>query len=67
MKDLWRALALAWLGGMASPALTDDLSMSEAAEERRAEAVQSSCQVDGPGADGIKQASQGRHQQAIRK
>lgn len=31
MASLWRALALAWLGGIASPGLLDDAAMAEAA------------------------------------
>ncbi len=29
MANLWRALALSWLGGMASPALTGDMMVGE--------------------------------------
>lgn len=39
MKNLWRALALAWLGGTGSPALTGD--PTPAAEEQQADAAQS--------------------------
>jgi hypothetical protein len=30
MRNLWRALALAWLGGIASPALTDEPLLPDA-------------------------------------
>jgi hypothetical protein len=33
MRNLWRALALAWLGGVASPGLADDVLQSEIAVE----------------------------------
>jgi hypothetical protein len=29
MRNLWRALALAWLGGVASPGLADDVLQPE--------------------------------------
>src|SRR5690242_15369963 len=58
MKDLWRALALVWLGGMASPALADDLPMFEAAEERPAEAIRSGGPAEAP------PASRATHQSA---
>jgi hypothetical protein len=32
MRPLWRALALAWLGGVGSPALMDDCTHGEQAE-----------------------------------
>jgi hypothetical protein len=33
MRTLWRALALAWLGGIASPGLADDSLQPETAIE----------------------------------
>jgi hypothetical protein len=40
MASLWRTLALAWLGGIASPALTEDPFSSEiAAYEQASSAV----------------------------
>ena len=39
MRSLWRALALAWLGGIGSPMLTDDaMQFDRVTEERRAAA-----------------------------
>jgi hypothetical protein len=39
MRNLWRALALAWLGGVASPGLADDVLQSEIAVEADATGV----------------------------
>ena len=39
MRNLWRALALAWLGGVASPGLADDVLQSEVAVETGAAGV----------------------------
>jgi hypothetical protein len=37
VRSLWRALALAWLGGIGSPMLTDDaMQFDRVTEERRA-------------------------------
>lgn len=37
LRSLWRALAVVWLGGIASPRLTDDaMSLDRLAEERPA-------------------------------
>jgi hypothetical protein len=49
LRSLWRALALAvaWLGGIASPMLTDDaMSLDRPAEERPA-AAKSAVSADG--------------------
>ena len=35
MQSLWRAMALAWLGGLASPALTQDPAAAEQITEER--------------------------------
>jgi hypothetical protein len=42
MRNLWRVLALAWLGGIASPALTDDLLLPDQVveDDDRADAVE---------------------------
>jgi hypothetical protein len=40
MRNLWRALALAWLGGVASPGLADDVLQSETVPEIAAESGQ---------------------------
>ena len=40
MQSLWRAMALAWLGGLASPALTQDpASVDKISEERPLDAT----------------------------
>ena len=40
MRSLWRALAVAWLGGVASPMLSDDaLAFDRVIEERAAPAT----------------------------
>ncbi len=39
MRSLWRALALAWLGGIGSPMLTDDAMPLDRVTEERAAAA----------------------------
>ncbi len=39
MRDLWRALALLWLGGVASPSLADDPDDANGAVESGAPAI----------------------------
>ena len=49
MKNLWRALALAWLGGAGSPALTDEPPAIEIAEERPAAGAVQAGRLSGGG------------------
>jgi hypothetical protein len=53
MQSLWRAMALAWLGGLASPALAQDaVSLENMSEERPLETNVATGQVTDPGAYG---------------
>jgi hypothetical protein len=45
-KTLWRALALAWLGGTALPVLTNELPIPEAVEEQQTSATQTRAEPD---------------------
>ena len=48
MRSLWRALALAWLGGVGSPMLTDDAMPLDRVTEERPAAVKPGAAVAVP-------------------
>jgi hypothetical protein len=46
LRSLWRALALAWLGGIGSPMLTDDAMQVDRVTGERPAAAQSGARVE---------------------